>query len=93
MMEQDNQNLAKDLKVSKSQNQRDKDKLQRLVNQRQGKQTTQQFHGPYESYLEDKVGADLEMGECGISGTSGQSGVSGMSGKSDMNAATMSMFK
>jgi len=45
-------------------------------------------HGPYESYLEEKHGVDIEMAECGISGNSGQSAASGPSDASDLNNIT-----
>lgn len=43
------------------------------------------MHGPYESYLEEKHGVDLEMAECAISGNSAQSAASGPCGASDLN--------
>lgn len=57
---------------------------QRLLTRNKAPQQQQQarYNGPYESYLEDKHGIDLEAIEGGISGQSRKSGKSGISAAS-----------
>jgi len=91
-LKEDNENTQKELKVVRSQNQREKELIKQLqqINNEQSQQNNRMTYGPYQTNFDDnnnKVHSKSNMLEFGPgSGLSGVSGVSAASGNSAVSS-------